>query len=46
MKLMREWKRQVYYDQGGALSRRFMLQQTPAIVSQEDKRLRVDEIRP
>jgi conjugal transfer pilus assembly protein TraW len=46
MKLMREWKQQVYYDQGGTLSRRFMLQQTPAIVSQEDKRLRVDEIRP
>lgn len=46
MKLMREWKRPVYYDQGGTLSRRFLLQQTPAIVGQEDKRLRVDEIRP
>lgn len=46
MKLMREWKQQVYFDQGGALTRRFMFRQTPAIVSQEDKRLRVDEVHP
>lgn len=46
MKLMREWKQPVYFDQGGALSHRFMLKQTPSIVSQENKRLRVDEVRP
>ena len=45
LKLMRQWKREVFYDQGGALSKRFMLQQSPAVVSQEGKRLRVDEIR-
>lgn len=43
--LMRKWKREVFYDQGGALSRHFLLKQSPAIVSQEGKRLRVDEIR-
>lgn len=46
MKLMRDWKREVFFDQGGALSKRFALSQTPAIVSQEGNRLRVDEIRP
>jgi conjugal transfer pilus assembly protein TraW len=45
LKLMRLWKREVFYDQGGALSKRFMLQQSPAVVSQEGKSLRVDEIR-
>jgi conjugal transfer pilus assembly protein TraW len=46
LKLMREWKQQVYYDQGGALSRRFNISQVPAVVSQEGRQLRVDEIRP
>jgi len=45
LKLMREWKREVFYDQGGALTRRFSITQSPAVVSQEGKRLRVDEIR-
>lgn len=45
MKLMREWRREVFYDQGGALSRRFSITQSPAVVRQEGKRLRVDEIR-
>lgn len=45
MALMRAWKRPVYYDQGGALSRRFGIRQSPAVVRQEGKRLRVDEIR-
>ena len=44
MKLMRQWKREVFYDQGGALSRRFSITQAPAVVSQEGKMLRVDEI--
>jgi conjugal transfer pilus assembly protein TraW len=46
LKLMREWKREVFYDQGGALSQRFSIKQTPAVVSQEGKRIRVDEVRP
>jgi len=45
-KLMREWKREVFYDQGGALSKRFLITQSPAVVSQEGKRIRVDEVRP
>ena len=45
MKLMREWKLEVFYDQGGSLSRRFSITQSPAVVRQEGKRLRVDEIR-
>lgn len=45
LKLMRAWKREVFYDQGGALTRRFSIAQSPAVVSQEGKRLRVDEIR-
>ena len=45
LKLMREWKREVFYDQGGALTRRFTIIQSPAVVSQEGKKLRVDEIR-
>lgn len=46
LKLMREWKREVFYDQGGALSKRFSITQSPAVVAQEGKRIRVDEIRP
>ena len=46
LKLMRQWKREVFYDQGGVLSRKFLLKQSPAIVSQDGKRLRIDEIRP
>jgi conjugal transfer pilus assembly protein TraW len=45
LKLMREWKREVFYDQGGALTRRFSITQAPAVVRQEGKRIRVDEIR-
>ncbi len=46
LKLMRAWKRTVFYDQGGALLRRLGIQQVPAIVSQDGKRLRIDEVRP
>ena len=46
LKLMRQWKREIFYDQGGVLSRKFLLKQSPAIVSQEGKRLRIDEIHP
>lgn len=46
MKLMRQWKREVFYDQGGVLSRRFLLKQVPALITQDGNRLRVDEIRP
>jgi len=45
MALMRKWKSTVYYDQGGKLTRRFAITQVPAIVRQEGKRLRIDELR-
>jgi conjugal transfer pilus assembly protein TraW len=45
LELMRKWKTQVYYDQGGTLTKRFAITQVPAIVRQEGKRLRIDELR-
>ena len=44
LNLMRKWKKQVYYDQGGILTRRFAITRVPAIVRQEGKMLRVDEL--
>ncbi|SDY75699.1 type-F conjugative transfer system protein TraW [Nitrosomonas halophila] len=44
--LMRQWKQEVFFDQGGVLSRWFAITRSPAIVSQAGNRLRVDEIRP
>lgn len=44
MALMRLWKRQVYFDQQGALVKKFGIEHVPAIVSQEGKLLRIDEI--
>lgn len=45
--LTRQWKRQVYFDQGGYLVRRFGIRQVPALVSQDvaRKRLRVDALK-
>ena len=45
MALMRKWKSSVYFDQGGKLIKRFSIAQVPAIVGQEGKRLRIDELR-
>jgi conjugal transfer pilus assembly protein TraW len=42
--LMRQWKAQVYYDQSGILVRKFGIRHVPALVSQEGRRLRIDEI--
>lgn len=44
MGLMRKWKASVFYDQDGTLVKKFGIEHVPAIVSQEGKRLRVDEI--
>ncbi len=46
LNLMRDWKRQVFYDQGGTLVRRLGIRQVPAVVIQDGKRLRVDEVIP
>ena len=42
--LMKRWKRPVFYDQEGALVRKFRIAAVPAIVSQEGQRLRIDEV--
>lgn len=44
LELMRHWKIKVYFDQRGALVERFKIRQVPALVYQENKRLRVDEL--
>ncbi len=42
--LMKAWNTPVYFDQQGSLVRRFAIKHVPAIVRQEGKRLRIDEI--
>lgn len=42
--LMKSWRIPVYYDQQGLLTRRLGITQVPALVSQEGKRLRIDEM--
>jgi conjugal transfer pilus assembly protein TraW len=43
--LMRRWKQTVYYDQQGLLTTRLGIRQVPARVTQDGKRLRIDELR-
>ncbi len=42
--LMRRWKRPVFYDQQGALTDKLGIRHVPALVSQEGKRLKIEEI--
>ncbi|ASI68684.1 type-F conjugative transfer system protein TraW [Diaphorobacter nitroreducens] len=42
--LMKTWQLPVYYDQLGMLTKRLGIRQVPALVSQEGKRLRIDEL--
>jgi conjugal transfer pilus assembly protein TraW len=44
--LMRRWKVPVYYDQKGVLVKRLRIERVPAMVSQEGRRLRIDELVP
>jgi conjugal transfer pilus assembly protein TraW len=44
LNLMKSWQIPVYYDQQGLLVRKLGITAVPAIVSQEGKRLRVDEL--
>jgi conjugal transfer pilus assembly protein TraW len=44
LELMKDWRVPVYFDQHGALTQRFGIRQLPALVSQEGKRLRIDEV--
>ena len=42
--LARKWKQPIFYDQQGTLTEKLRIRQVPALVSQEGKRLRIDEI--
>jgi len=42
--LMRRWKRPVFYDQQGTLTEKLGIRHVPALVSQEGRRLRIDEL--
>ena len=42
--LTRKWKKQIFFDQGGVLIRKFGIQQVPALVYQEGRVLRIDEM--
>lgn len=44
MQTMREWGVQVYFDQHGQLSRRFGISHAPTIISQDGKRLKIEEV--
>ena len=44
LELTRKWKRQVYFDQGGTLVKKLRIRQVPALVSQEGRQLRIDEL--
>ncbi len=46
LELTRTWKRQVYFDQRGMLTKRFGLKRVPAVVSQKGTRLQVEEMVP
>lgn len=46
LSLMRQWKRPVYFDQGGAMVRRFGITTVPARVTQDGKLLRIQEVPP
>jgi conjugal transfer pilus assembly protein TraW len=46
LELMRRWKVPVYYDQKGILVKRLRIERVPALVSQEGRRLRIDELVP
>ena len=45
LELARKWKQPIYYDQQGALTGKLRIRHVPALVSQEGRRLRIDEIR-
>lgn len=47
--LMREWQRPIFFDQAGAISRRFGLEYVPALISQAmpaDRFLTIEELLP
>jgi conjugal transfer pilus assembly protein TraW len=46
LKLMQAWGVRLYFDQGGKLAERLRIETLPSVISQDGKRLRIDEIVP
>jgi conjugal transfer pilus assembly protein TraW len=46
LKLNREWKRVVFFDQQGILTKHFGIKRVPAVLSQKGKLLQIEEIVP
>lgn len=44
VKLMEQWQRRLYFDQGGRYCQRLGVKALPSLVTQEGKMLRIDEI--
>jgi conjugal transfer pilus assembly protein TraW len=44
LELMRRWNHPVFFDQQGQLTAKLGIRHVPALVSQEGRRLRIDEI--
>lgn len=44
IEIQKRWQRPVFFDQAGVLVRKFGIKQVPAVVTQEGKRLRIDEL--
>ena len=42
--ITRKWQQQVYFDQGGSLVRKLGIKRVPSLVTQEGKKLRIDEL--
>jgi conjugal transfer pilus assembly protein TraW len=43
MDLMQKWKKRVFYDQRGLLTKRLRIKSVPALVSQEGNKLKIEE---
>ncbi|MEM6415608.1 MAG: type-F conjugative transfer system protein TraW [Pseudomonadota bacterium] len=46
LELTRNWRRQVFFDQGGKITERFGISQVPARVIRDGNRLLVEEVQP
>jgi conjugal transfer pilus assembly protein TraW len=44
LELMRRWQRPVFFDQRGSLTTKLGIRQVPALVTQDGRRLRIDEL--
>jgi conjugal transfer pilus assembly protein TraW len=45
-KLSSRFKRQFFYDYGGGISSRFDVKEVPAIIGQDNDRIRIEEVKP